>query len=474
MLFCSQAYLFFFAAVFTVYWVMPWQRGRVGLLLIASFTFYASWNRWLALLIGVSTVVDYFLALGLERWSNPRVRRALLTTSLVGNLGLLCYFKYANFFLQSLQEGMQALGATASLPVLQVILPVGISFYTFEAINYVVDVYRRRAPAERNLAHFMLFITFFPHLVAGPIVRARDFLPQIRRPKKWDWARQQLGIEYFLMGLFKKFAVADRMAVYVDPIFKDPSAYPTHTIWFAVFAYALQVYCDFSGYTDMAIGSAHMLGYKLAQNFNMPYLASNIADFWRRWHMSLSSWFRDYVFIPLGGSRGGEWKTCRNLLITMTLCGLWHGADWNFILFGAIQALLLIGHRGFRAFVQQLPRLDNWLDSWLGTALCVGVTFFTFNLTLVVFRATSLAKAGVIFQRLFSPAQGGNTPAPAAGLLYTYLVVGLCHWLAYQLWFKRLLQRAPGQALGLGYAAILMAALLLAPKSGQAFIYFQF
>jgi alginate O-acetyltransferase complex protein AlgI len=474
MLFCSQAFLLFFAVVFTLYWVIPWQRARVWLLLIASFCFYASWNHWLALLICASTVIDYFLARGIDAWKSPRGRTFLLILNLVGNLGLLGYFKYANFFLHTVEEGLRSAGASTSLPVLQVILPVGISFYTFEAINYVVDVYRRKAPAERDLGHFMLFITFFPHLVAGPIVRAKDFLPQLRRPKHWDWARLQLGVEYFLMGLFKKLAIADRMALFADPVFETPSAYQTHTVWLAVFAYALQIYCDFSGYTDMAIGSAHMLGYKLAPNFNMPYLATFISEFWRRWHMSLSSWLRDYLFIPLGGSRGSRWQTARNLLITMTLGGLWHGASWNFVLWGFVHGMLLVGHRLFRAGVCRFPRMERGLDSRLGTAICVALTFFTICFTWLLFRATSFEHISLLLQRMLIPQAGLGTPAAPAGLLYTYLLVGLCHWFGSQLWHQRRREKTPKLGLALGYCSVLLATLLLAPKSGQAFIYFQF
>src|SRR6185437_9346575 len=245
---------------------------------------YASWNKWLAIIICISTLLDYLLALGIEHSVANWRRKTLLGVSLFANLGLLCYFKYTNFFLLSLDEALIASGAPTWFRTLRVILPIGISFYTFEAINYMVDVYRRRMPAERNLADFMLFILFFPHLVAGPIVRARDFLPQIKRPKHCDWVRLHLGLQYFLMGLFKKLAIADRMALYADPVFDSPLDFRTAAVWIAMFAYALQVYCDFSGYTDMAIGTAHMLGYKLAENFNMPYLARNIADFWNRWH----------------------------------------------------------------------------------------------------------------------------------------------------------------------------------------------
>ena len=499
MLFCSREFLLFFAVIFTLYWAMPWPRARVWLLLVASFYFYACWNEWLALLICVSTFIDYCLALGMDTWTNPRGRRFLLIVSVVGNLSLLGYFKYANFFLHSLEEGLHAAGASASIPMLQVILPVGISFYTFEAINYVVDVYRRKAPAERDLGHFMLFITFFPHLVAGPIVRAKDFLPQIRRPKHWDWARLQLGVEYFLMGLFKKLAIADRMAAFVDPVFENPSAYQSHSVWLAVFAYALQIYCDFSGYTDMAIGCAHMLGYKLAPNFNMPYLSSNISEFWRRWHISLSSWLRDYIFmplcfrgtkrskrdprpgwlstlasIPLGGERGSSWRIQSSFIVTMTLGGLWHGASWNFVIFGVVHGLLIVLHRLFRDFADGRPRLDKALNTNLGNAACVALTFAACCFTMVLFRATSFEQIGVLFKHMLIPTPGLGTPMPASGLLYTYLLVGTCHWLAYQVWFKRWMIRMPGQMIGVGYCSALAAALILAPRGGQMFIYFQF
>jgi alginate O-acetyltransferase complex protein AlgI len=445
------------------------------LLLAASFYFYASWNHWLACLIGASTFFDYWLARGMDASTSPRVRKGLLTISIAGNLGLLCYFKYANFFLESLQSTLHSLGATTSLPLLKVILPVGISFYTFEAINYTADVYRRKVRAERSLANLTLFITFFPHLVAGPIVRARDFLPQTHRPKRWNWARLNLGAQYLLMGLFKKLAIADRMAYFVDPIFAQPAAYPTHTLWVAVFAYALQIYGDFSGYTDMAIGSAHLFGYKLAQNFNMPYLSGSITEFWHRWHISLSTWLRDHLFIPLGGSRGGRWHTCRNLFITMTLGGLWHGASWAFVIWGLVHGLLLIGHRLFRDFARMRPWLDAGLRSVPGSALCIGLTFFTVCFTWVLFRAPSLEHAGWILHRLFLPS-GGSVAAPVHpfGLLATYLVVACCHALACVRWSRHGALRVPPALAGAGYAAILTCIMIMAPASGKAFIYFQF
>jgi len=474
-LFCSQEFLLFFTLLFAIYWALPWRSARIGLLLIASFYFYACWNKQLALLITATTVLDYLLALGMDRSASPRRRKLLLCISLFVNLGLLCYFKYANFFLVSLDEALIAAGVPMWINTLRVILPIGISFYTFEAINYTVDVYRRRMPAERNLAHFMLFILFFPHLVAGPIVRARDFLPQIRLPKRWNWYRAHLGAQYILMGLFKKLVIADRMAWFVDPVYAHPGEYQTGVAWIAVFAYALQVYCDFSGYSDMAIGTAHLLGYKLAMNFNMPYVAVNVADFWRRWHMSLSSWLRDYVFLPLGGSRGGEWKTQRNLFLTMMLCGLWHGAAWPFVGFGVVQGLYMMIHRVFRRYCRKHPRLDAVLRSLPGTLLRWALTFGTFCLSLVIWRSADFATTGHMLERLFQPASGlKGPPLPVIGFWLTVAVAAAAHLVRHFGLWQRWTWRMPAELLGVSYAAVLMVALVLAPHGGKAFIYFQF
>jgi alginate O-acetyltransferase complex protein AlgI len=480
MLFCSQKFLYFFTLVFCIYWALPWSRARVWLLLAASFYFYASWSKWLAGIICISTLMDFLVARGLDHWTIPWRRKTLLAISLVANLGLLGYFKYANFFLRSLEEALHAGGASASLPVLRVILPIGISFYTFEAINYTVDVYRRKIQAERSLSHFMVFILFFPHLVAGPIVRARDFLPQLKRPKHWDWARMQLGVQYFIMGLFKKIAIADRMALFADPVFAAPAGYGTGAVWLAVLAYAIQIYCDFSGYTDMALGAAHLLGYKLAQNFNLPYLSLNPSDFWRRWHISLSSWLRDYLFIPLGGSRGSDrpgycrWLTQRNLLITMTLGGLWHGASWTFVVWGLLHGLLLIVHRSFRAFAEARPWLSKVLRTPPGTLVRVGTTFLCVCVGWIFFRATTFAIALTMIGRLFAHHAGQGAPMPVVTFWVLIAVVVISHLLALGTLWNRLSVRLPAPLLGAGYAAVLTLALVLAPSSGKAFIYFQF
>jgi alginate O-acetyltransferase complex protein AlgI len=475
MLFCSQQFLLFFLVVFSLYWAAPWQRVRVYLLLIASFVFYATWNEWLAVIIVVSTTVDYLIARGMDASGRPGVRRLLVTTSIVFNLSILCYFKYANFFLRSLEEALRAGGAASSLPVLSVILPIGISFYTFEAISYAVDVYRRKIPAEKNLGHFMLFILFFPHLIAGPIVRGSDFLPQIRRKKRWNSVRMNVGLQLFLLGMVKKLAIADRMAPLTDPVFAEPGAFKWFVLWIAVFAYAVQIYCDFSGYTDMALGTAHLLGYRLAINFNMPYLAPNISEFWRRWHISLSSWLRDYLFLPLGGSRGSRWATCRNLLIVMTLGGLWHGANWPFMVWGAALGVWLCLHRVFREYADKRPWLCEPLRTPIGTSLRVALTFLGICTCWVVFRSTTLALAGQMLTGMFAFSTIGRIePIKLLGIGCLAALVVIGHWLGSGGRWRRISSRLPATALGLAYGAAMTIALILAPYSGKVFIYFQF
>ena len=472
--FCSREFLIFFVCIFTVYWALPWRRGRNLLLLGASFYFYFTWSKELACVVVASSLLDYVLARGMDGARTPRVRKLFLLTSILANLSLLCYFKYANFFLDSLQQTLQGMGISASWNLLNVIIPLGISFYTFEAINYSVEVYKGQVKAERDPTNFLLFILFFPHLVAGPIVRARDFLPQVRRKKRWNWVRLEIGFRFILLGLVKKLAIANRMAYFVDPIFEHPDQFRTYALWAAVVAYTLQVYCDFSGYSDLAVGTAHLLGFRLAQNFDRPYLAVNISDFWRRWHMSLSTWLRDYIFIPLGGSRGGRLLTYRNILITMTLCGLWHGANWNFILFGFIQGLFLITHHLFQGWCKSKPTLSAVLASVPGTVARMAFTYFCFSTSLVIFRSTSLPKAWTMLENMFSPVAGLSTPLPGLGLWLTVVVVCLAHAWAWRNWGPRLLVRCPPAVVSFGYVVMLCAALVLAPHDAKPFIYFQF
>jgi alginate O-acetyltransferase complex protein AlgI len=473
MQFCTQRFFYFFVLVFAVYWALPWRRVRVGLLLAASFYFYASWNKQLALLICFSTLLDYLLALSLERAVVVWRRKLLLCISLCANLGMLCYFKYTNFFLTSLDEALIAAGARTWIPTLDILAPIGISFYTFEAINYMMDVYRRRIRAERNLGDFMLFILFFPHLIAGPIVRARDFLAQIKRPKRFSWARMYLGTGYFLMGLVKKLAIADRMAEYVDPVFADPSLYRASAILFAALAWAIQIYCDFSGYTDMALGAAHMLGYKLSRNFNLPYMAVNISDFWHRWHISLSNWLRDYLFIPLGGSRCSRRRTAINLLITMTLGGLWHGANWTYVFWGVLHGSYLVIHRYFRDWCKVRPQWDRALQSAFGTLLRTVLTFLCVIFGWIFFRATTFDAAWTLLRRVAVWSSGLGTPIPRQSLMSILLFVAICHIVAYWTPWRKM-WRLPAPIQGFGFASALILAQVLAPDAGKAFIYFQF
>lgn len=479
MLFCTVQYVIFLGVILAVYWSMPWAKARIWLLLGASFFFYASWNKWLALLIGVTTVADFLIALGIESASTVKRKKLLLWFSSLMNLGILFIFKYANFFLDSLRESLEHFGAQASIPLLSVILPIGISFYTFEAISYIVDVYRGRMKAEKNLSHFMLFILFFPHLVAGPIVRGRDFLPQINRPKRWNWSRASLGFWLIILGTFKKLAIADRLALYVDPVFASPDLYSAGALWMAAIAFTIQLFCDFSGYSDIALGSAHLLGYKLVVNFRLPFLAANIAEFWRRWHISLSSWLRDYLFFSLGGSRGWRWLTYRNLLIVMTIGGLWHGAAWNFVVWGAVVGTLLVTHRIFAEICGRVGPLNGLLRTRSGIVFRVTFTFVSCVLTFVIFRAPSLSTAGAFFHRLLCLSDGVDLPFPIAGLWWTFAVVACGHafgwWIMnHRLSVWRWTARIPAPTLGFATAAVLNIALIVNPAVSKAFIYFQF
>ncbi|MEZ6087877.1 MAG: MBOAT family O-acyltransferase [Pirellulaceae bacterium] len=318
MLFNSISFLIFFALFFTLYWLL---RGRLRLLLCltGSYFFYGWWDyRFLALLFA-STIVDYCVGLGLGNEQSDRKRNGLLAISLVSNLGILATFKYFDFFADSLQHALAPLNVSLSWPTLNLVLPAGISFYTFQTLSYSIDVYRRQIEPQRDLLRFATYVCFFPQLVAGPIVRATAFMPQLSTDRRFTWSNFESGFQRALQGFFKKLVVADSIAPVADAMFVDGSGYSSLNVLIIVVLYAFQVYCDFSGYSDIAIGTARMLGFQLPENFRFPYLAISPADFWHRWHISLSTWLRDYVFIPLGGSRHGAFKTYRNLAVTMLL-----------------------------------------------------------------------------------------------------------------------------------------------------------
>jgi alginate O-acetyltransferase complex protein AlgI len=481
--FHSSKFLTFFLIVFGVYWSLPslggvlarhplfqavsWHRVRMAWLLAASCYFYISWNPYLISLILFSASVDFFAARKLERLSSPRLRRLLLVGSISINLGLLAFFKYFNFFLDNACTALNLFGWETPPHTLQLILPLGISFYTFETISYIFDVYRGKARAVQNYLDYALYIMFFPHLIAGPIVRPRDFLPQIGQRKRFNWDRAQYGVQLFLVGLFKKGVVANHLAHVVDPVFENPATFGSGAVWLAVLSYAAQIYCDFSGYSDMALGTAHLLGFKLPRNFRMPYFAADIGEFWRRWHISLSSWLRDYVYIPLGGNRGGTAKTYRNLLLTMLLGGLWHGANWTFVAWGLYHGLLLALHRA-------LPR-PAWWTRPIFRPLAVAFTFLCVCVGWVFFRAQTFNDAAIVLGAMFRPVAGTAADPTLAGVAMSLLLlVLLCHLIGTFVNLRHLERRLPASALGTLLALLLVAALLLLPEDGRGFIYFQF
>ena len=468
MLFHTAPFLWLLLGSFVGYWwVLRSQRARNLLLLTASVVFYVNWNAWLVLLVFSTAIYDYHMARAIEDAPTERARRTRLIGAVAVPLGLLGYFKYTNFLVAQAWPLWRALGASGPSPVFNIVLPLGISFYTFETIAYVVEVYRRRMRAERRVVDYALFLLFFPHLIAGPIVRPNRFLPQVRRAQRLGWNRVELGARLFVFGMLKKAVVADQLALIVDPIFAAPGAYATRTIWAAVVCYAVQIYCDFSGYSDMAIGSAHLFGIRLPTNFRMPYFAPNPAEFWRRWHITLSTWLRDYLYIPLGGNRHGTLATYRNLLLTMLLGGLWHGAAWTFLVWGGYHGLLLCLHRA-------IP-WPAWTGRPSAHPLRVTITFVLVCVGWVFFRAATLADAGTILTRMLVPTAGlALTPLVSSLVALILGAVLAAHLVGTLANVPRLVQPLPALVVGTALACGFLLAGLLAPDTGGAFIYFEF
>lgn len=468
MLFVEFRFALFYALAAGVYWTLRNNVWRKRWLLVCSYVFYGAWDPRFCLLIAFSTGVDYVVGRQLEGAADDDpARRRWLYLSLAVNLGVLGFFKYCNFFLDSAWALLSWLGLPpADRTTLQIILPVGVSFFTFQSLSYTLDVYRRRLTAVRDFADLALAVSFFPQLVAGPIMRAADFLPQLaapRRPAEIDWRG---CATLFLVGFFKKACVADNLAPTVDAFFAAPNDYGPASAALAVVGYAVQIYGDFSGYTDMAIACAGGLGYRLCRNFDHPYFATDIADFWRRWHMSLSSWLRDYLYIPLGGNRGGEWFVARNLLLTMLLGGLWHGAAWHFVLWGGLHGLALVAHRAW-------TRVGGRLPAPVGMAM----TFAFVCGCWVVFRAPDLATAGAALRALVSPVGGAAATAGLPGERFwrgALPILALAHALTWRRVLANAWARLPAPAFATACGLAFGTMLTLLPARYTPFIYFQF
>jgi alginate O-acetyltransferase complex protein AlgI len=416
MVFTSFTFVEFFLVVLVALALCRTRWQRQLAILLGSVVFYGYWNAWYLFLLATPSVIDYFCALRISETQVDARRKFWLRFSIVSNLGLLGYFKYTNFFVQSFAE---LLGR--DLHVMHILLPVGISFYTFKTMSYTIDVYRRHIEPCRSWWKYAMFVTYFPELVAGPIVRASVFLPQMTRSLKPSWPRAYVGLQLVVLGVSKKLLVADRLATFVDAVFAHASIYSSGTIWSAVVAYSLQIYCDFSGYSDIAIGISRIIGFDLPENFNMPYSSTSITEFWRRWHITLSQWLRDYLYIPLGGNRKGKIRTYINLTLTMLLGGLWHGANWTFVAWGAMHGLALAVHKlwmdGTKGRGWKVPGVVGWAMTYVYVCFCW-----------VLFRAQDFGSAMLIMRKML----GIDSPGVQYGYVWLYMIlpfVVLAHWI---------------------------------------------
>jgi alginate O-acetyltransferase complex protein AlgI len=473
MVFNSLHFLWFFLIVYALYRAMP-HRPQNWLLLAASYYFYAAWDwRFLGLLVA-STVVDFTCAIVLGRTEARFRRRALLCLSLGFNLTLLGFFKYFNFFAGSLHALFGPLGWQVDFVTVRVLLPVGISFYTFVTMSYVIDVYRREIPPARNLLDFAVFVAYFPHLVAGPILRASRLLPQIQSPRTISGDQMRDGLWLIAWGFFQKIFVADNLASVANIVF-DPGAHPTGVnVLLGTYAFAFQIYGDFAGYSNIARGTSKLMGIELIENFRFPYFVRTATQFWRNWHISLSTWLRDYLYIPLGGSRGSAARTRRNLMITMVLGGLWHGAAWTFVIWGAYHGLLLIAYR----WAERMRPLQRWVA---GTGVMARATSWLvmFHFTCygwLIFRSRSVRQIGEMSLSLltrFAPASVNVEAVLVPLALYTtpLLLVHACEAIYDDL---LVVPRLPAAVRYSVYAGTFYVTMLFGNFGGAEFIYFQF
>lgn len=471
MLFNSVYYGLFLVAVFIAFWALVrWRLVRMAVLLAASYYFYANWNPIFILLLWFSSSLDFILGWSISTVQKPWRKKLLLIISISMNLGILTLFKYADFFIGSVSDGLVALGLDPLRLRVGLILPVGLSFYTFKTMSYVIDIYRGKLTPTTHYHEYLLYVGFFPQLVAGPIVRAGDLLPQFESAPALADKQGAQALWLIMCGLFKKVVIADVLALnLVDRVFSLPEMYTSWEALAAIYGYALQIYCDFSGYSDIAIGSAMLLGFRTPPNFDRPYLSRNLRDFWRRWHISLSFWFRDYLYIPLGGSRRGAWRTYFNLWITMMLCGLWHGAEWKFIFWGFLHGMgLMFTRLTQRARKRTVPRSRGF------AALAGILTFHYVCFCWIFFKADNLSGATDLLRVLFSFTGGMPNFVWQVAVV---LVLGYAlHWTppAWEKSLRGAFGRLPAHAQGLVLFILIVVLYSVASSDVVPFIYYQF
>lgn len=469
MLFNSYVFWAFYAVVYVLYRLLP-HRAQNVLLLAASYMFYGNWDvRFLGLLF-FSTVLDYFCAIFIGRAKTQSAKRALLAVSCTTSLTLLGFFKYWGFFATELNGLLLKLGIESSLPVLNVMLPVGISFYTFQTMSYVIDVYRGECEVQKDFVTFALFVSFFPHLVAGPIVRAAKLCGQISRPRVHQAEDFKIGLYLVMMGMFKKVVVADNLAWIANGIFRSETSQLTGLeCLIGVYAFAFQVYGDFSGYSSIARGVAKWMGFDLTENFQQPYLATSPSDFWTRWHISLSRWLRDYVYIPLGGNRHGNFATYRNLMVTMLLGGIWHGAGWTYIAWGAFHGFILCVYRALGA------RDSSKQMSWPRYLISLVVMFHLVCLGWLLFRASSMEQASVMFTKMFTDLRVTDLSVYGVAMIAFFSIP----LLAMECWIEKrndllALTQVHWTIRAAWYTYLTMMIVVFHPIEANEFIYFQF
>jgi D-alanyl-lipoteichoic acid acyltransferase DltB (MBOAT superfamily) len=471
MLFNSIQFGIFFLAVTVFFFLIP-HRFRWIHLLLSSCIFYCAFIPIYLLILIFTIVIDYTAGIFIEEAQGPK-RKLFLIVSLVSNLGVLAFFKYYNFFIDNVNNLLHTLDiSTQPLPYVNILLPIGLSFHTFQAMSYVIEVFRGNQKAERHLGLYGLYVMFYPQLVAGPIERPQNMIPQFREEKKIEFTEVVSGIQQMLWGLFKKVVVADQLAIYVNSIYNNWELNTGFTLLFATYAFAFQIYCDFSGYSDIALGSARVMGFRLMVNFDLPYFSKSVTEFWRRWHISLSSWLKDYLYISLGGNRNGRWQTYRNLIFTMLLGGLWHGASWNFVIWGFLNGLYLSIEKALGIF-KNLP------STFLTKCLGVIITFNLISFTWIFFRANSFQQAIGIIQNMVVPFNFWNLRIQDTGI-FAGMMFALFILIVFEFLFIRnkssehpFSMRSWGKSM-VWIISFSILIILFGVSDGDQFIYFQF